>query len=255
MNKVLLSLVLILSGCVTHRQQVEWIPSFERDEFTDKAQCTVTVGSFVHLGASYQYSGALYPFIKNTSNGVIVGLMSGGAYSMPVAHDVQLRIDNNPVWTIKKEETPLDDSLATDPAFIHSKKMPASYMGILPRANSEKTAEAYAAFIKEINPQANPEKTADTYHALINELVPRDNLEKIAKTYKESIESIAKIRMPYTATGGEKARKIILEMLSGKKLIYRATGQFVGSKKKIAEYPLDDSLRAALISCGISGYE
>lgn len=55
----------------------------------------------------YKTSNSYYPYIEIVDKDLRVGVKSGGRYLIPVG-DVQLRIDQNPAWTISTSETPID---------------------------------------------------------------------------------------------------------------------------------------------------
>ncbi|MFT2184155.1 hypothetical protein [Pseudomonas sp. NBRC 111144] len=104
----ILLLALALSGCATgQRQSVEWITVRDTDQFTDKSTCGVTVGSFYTGGGVYTVSNHYYPYIESANGELRVGIRSGGRFKIPVG-DVQIRIDQNPAWTIATGETPVD---------------------------------------------------------------------------------------------------------------------------------------------------
>ena len=67
---------------------------------------------------------------------------------------------------------------------------------------------------------------------------------------ESSIKDSAKILSPYTMTIGDKAKKIVKEMLNGKKIIYRTVAINQGGSTT-GEFVLDDSLKIALNQCGI----
>ncbi|MEH9340647.1 hypothetical protein ACTVQJ_27145 [Klebsiella pneumoniae] len=75
----------------------------------------------------------------------------------------------------------------------------------------------------------------------------------ITETQKSAMASITKTMSPYTATTGDKAQKIIQQLISGNKLIYRTVGlNQTGSTT--GEYDLasmKESLIAGLNQCGI----
>lgn len=104
----LLLLALVMSGCATGPgQSVEWITVRNTDQFTDKSTCGVTVGSFYTVGGVFTASNHYYPYIESVNGELRVGIRSGGRFKIPVG-DVQLRIDQNPAWTIATGETPVD---------------------------------------------------------------------------------------------------------------------------------------------------
>lgn len=104
----ILLLALAFSGCATgQRPSVEWITVRDTDQFTDKSTCGVTVGSFYTGGGVYTVSNHYYPYIESANGELRVGIRSGGRFKIPVG-DVQIRIDQNPAWTIATGETPVD---------------------------------------------------------------------------------------------------------------------------------------------------
>ncbi len=111
-------LLLILTACNTTQPKpstidpprVKWIVIEKTDEFTDITTTTVTVGTLYTRKGVYDYSFSLYPYISHKSTGEIqVGVRCGGKAKIPVGA-VQIRIDNNPTWTITPAETPLDET-------------------------------------------------------------------------------------------------------------------------------------------------
>ena len=61
--------------------------------------------AFRYRGNSFTQSGKYYPFVGKKDGKLYVGVRSGGSYRIPTG-TVQLRIDNNPAWTITPDETP-----------------------------------------------------------------------------------------------------------------------------------------------------
>ncbi|MEQ7921201.1 hypothetical protein ABQX22_18535 [Xanthomonas sp. WHRI 1810A] len=104
-----LAVVISISGCGTSltAPKVEWITVKSTDKFTDRSTCAVTVGSFYTRSGVYTVSNNYYPYIESVNGDLRVGVRSGGRYLIPVG-DVQVRIDQNPAWTISSSETPLD---------------------------------------------------------------------------------------------------------------------------------------------------
>ncbi|UYO75746.1 hypothetical protein M0220_06255 [Halomonas qinghailakensis] len=101
---------LFLYGCSSSSltaPSVRWVADFQTDEFTDESTCRVTVGSKYTSSSVYTYTGSLYPFVEKKEGEIRVGVMSGGGLKIPVG-EVQLRIDQNPAWTISVDETPAD---------------------------------------------------------------------------------------------------------------------------------------------------
>jgi hypothetical protein len=104
-----LAAAVLIAGCGNSptAPQVEWITVKNTDKFTDKSTCAVTVGSFYTRGSVYTASNHYYPYIETVDGDLRVGVRSGGRFLIPVG-DVQIRIDQNPAWTISTAETPLD---------------------------------------------------------------------------------------------------------------------------------------------------
>jgi hypothetical protein len=99
--------VLALAGCGSVPQKV-WNVSVAKDEFTDVETRMVTTAFVVdRAGTIYTKSGDLYPFVGLRRGVVSVGVRSGGKIRVPTG-TVQLRIDDNPAWTITPEETQID---------------------------------------------------------------------------------------------------------------------------------------------------
>lgn len=95
-----------LAGCQTPAQGPLWRATGGKDEFTDKETRMVTVGEY-RLGDSIvTRSFRFYPFVGSTDGQLYVGIRSGGKIRVP-AGTVQIRIDDNPAWTIEPSETPL----------------------------------------------------------------------------------------------------------------------------------------------------
>lgn len=103
-----LAAVILLSGCSNlTAPKVEWITVRNTDKFTDKATCAVTVGSYYTQTGVYTAANHYYPYIEAVNGDLRVGVRSGGRFLIPVG-DVQIRVDQNPAWTISSSETPLD---------------------------------------------------------------------------------------------------------------------------------------------------
>lgn len=72
----------------------------------------------------------------------------------------------------------------------------------------------------------------------------------VAASQKQMMESVQKMMSPFTATGGEKAREIVAQMLKGKKFIYRTVGvNQAGSTTGYAE--IDQSFIDGVRSLGV----
>lgn len=77
-----------------------------------------------------------------------------------------------------------------------------------------------------------------------------DQKAMVAASYESAMEVSAQAMSPFTATTGEKAEKIVKEMLAGKSLKYRTVG-LNQAASSTGVYDLDMSLQNALIDCGI----
>lgn len=77
-----------------------------------------------------------------------------------------------------------------------------------------------------------------------------DQKAMVAASYESAMEVSAQAMSPFTATTGERAEKIVKEMLAGKSLKYRTVG-LNQAASSTGVYDLDVSLQNALIDCGI----
>lgn len=77
-----------------------------------------------------------------------------------------------------------------------------------------------------------------------------DQKAMVAASYELAMEVSAQAMSPFTATTGEKAKKIVKEMLAGKSLKYRTVG-LNQAASSTGVYDLDMSLQNALTDCGI----
>lgn len=99
-----LILAIALAACQSIPSKV-WVASQHTDEFTDETTKMVTVGSFSWSGRTYTEVGKYYPFISMKNGQLYVGIRSGGNIRIPTG-TVQIRVDDNPAWTITPDETP-----------------------------------------------------------------------------------------------------------------------------------------------------
>ncbi len=86
-----------------------WRSTVLVDEFTDATACRVESGSSFERTLIRQatYTPFAYYFFAEKRNGVPrVGLRSEPL--IPIAGDVQIRVDSNTAWTISVDETPID---------------------------------------------------------------------------------------------------------------------------------------------------
>jgi hypothetical protein len=81
---------------------------------------------------------------------------------------------------------------------------------------------------------------------------PKDPQQQqiVENAYKTAMETTARSMSPFTASTGEKARSILMEMRAGKTVIYRTIG-LNQAASTTGEYALDKSLETALHQCGI----
>lgn len=123
MKKLLITVgsVLALSGCASTMQpQESWVSTIKADEFTDEITCSVTAGTFQSSGLSFTQQSHYYPVVRTVDDELMVGVISGGRYPIPVGN-VQLRIDDHETWTIEASETPVDgENSMADMAFSDS---------------------------------------------------------------------------------------------------------------------------------------
>lgn len=81
------------------------------DRFTDQSSCRVTLVTAIRADI-YRPGLRFYPFVERRGSEVRVGLMSHPGLPLPVG-GVQIRIDDNPAWTVDPSETPLDSQATT----------------------------------------------------------------------------------------------------------------------------------------------
>ena len=81
--------------------------------------------------------------------------------------------------------------------------------------------------------------------------LPAEQAEMIKKAQAQSMDSMYKMMSPYTVTGGDKAKEILRQMVTGKTLIYRTVG-INQAASTTGEIELDDSLRQSLKLIGIN---
>ncbi|MFT3963724.1 hypothetical protein [Propionivibrio sp.] len=109
---------MFLVGCQTPGQISPgriWSPLVGKDEFSDKVTKMVTVGMVRSNSMVITQSLRYYPFVGVQDGELYVGIRSGGGYRIPTG-TVQIRVDENPSWTITPEETPVYLSPSMPPA-------------------------------------------------------------------------------------------------------------------------------------------
>ena len=123
MKKTISMAVVILAGCssstmpTSFQSNENWTQVNERDEFTSKSSCTVSVKGFYLDNIMTPVSNSVYPYIKKTNDGLFVGIARAGKIKAPVG-TVQLKVDDNPPITILTNE-----STNTDPSGIDTSTM------------------------------------------------------------------------------------------------------------------------------------
>jgi len=98
--------VMLLVGCQTAVPTGTWYSTVGKDEFSDKVTKMVTVTSSLSDAVFSPRSRNYYPFVGIQDGELYVGIRSGGRYRLPTG-TVQIRVDENPSWTIGPEETPI----------------------------------------------------------------------------------------------------------------------------------------------------
>lgn len=90
------------------------------------------------------------------------------------------------------------------------------------------------------------------YSDFINlDLYPEEQQKIIKGAYEASSDATKKIMAPYTVATGEKAKKILKELVGGEVILYRALGGYGVPAAEPGRYLLDDSLVLALNQCDI----
>lgn len=101
-----------------------------------------------------------------------------------------------------------------------------------------------------ITPQETPVSMVPAIPELVLGLPP-EQAELIKKAQSQSMESVYKMMSPYTVTGGDKAKKILRQMVAGKTLIYRTVG-INQAASTTGEVELDESFSKSLKLIGIN---
>jgi len=140
-----LILAFLLSGCQSTPSSPAnpgklWIASIQKDEFTDVEIRMVTVGAF-RSRSNYLFTktGNYYPFIGSKNGEICVGIRSGGTYRIPTG-TVQIRIDENPAWTITPDETPVDMMPSANAPALGNQAVSADIMATMTKFMSPYTA-------------------------------------------------------------------------------------------------------------------
>lgn len=111
--------LLLLAGCETPQSWPDRVAGEEVDQFTDARSCRA----------------------ERRGPELRVGLISGGAFKMPLGV-VQLRVDTNAAWTIDPAETPVDTS------DVMTEAMRKSMAASMPVGADEKAQAAYQRSIE-----------------------------------------------------------------------------------------------------------
>jgi hypothetical protein len=183
-----------------------WQVSRSSDPITGASSCIVA--AFDQAGGlSYSRTGAIYPFVENSStHGVLVGVSSGGRMRLPTGRIVW-RVDDKPYRTLDPADNP-----------------------------------------------AGPTSSAAT----------QDN-PAMKQLVDQQLRLIASATATSTVAGGDMAKAMLAEMVTGGGLIFRAEaatqnyGLPTGNEgrvglltaKGLAPFPLDKGFRAGLAECGV----
>lgn len=92
--------------------------------------------------------------------------------------------------------------------------------------------------------------TTEEYTKALGSNLSEDRQKEFESTYQATMKTIYGSISPFTATTGEKARSILKEMVSGKKIKYRTLG-INQPASTTGEYDLDPTFKASLSQCGI----
>ena len=185
--------IILLAGCVSIPKNSNhtgslWVTVSSKDEFTDQTTKMVTVGERRSNHLLITQSLHFYPFVGVQNGEIYVGVRSGGPVRIPVG-TIQLRIDDNPAWTITPAETPV--------------------------------------FLAPNTP------------AVVNSM------------QEQIMNNMSKAMSPYTATTGDKARRIIKEMVHGRRIKDRHVG-FNQAASTTGEVEIDGSFIKSLKEIGIN---
>ena len=185
-----------------------WQVSRSSDPITGASTCIVAAFDQAD-GLSYSRTGAIYPFVENSStHGVLVGVSSGGRMRLPTGRIVW-RVHDKPFRTL-------------DPAD---------------------------------NPAGTPSSVAAQDSPALKQLVDQQ-MRLIGSATATATSTVA---------GGDTAKTMLAEMVTGRGLMFRAEaarqdyGLPTGNEgrvglltaKGLASFPLDNSFRAGLAECGV----
>lgn len=105
---VVASLSIFIVGCQSGpiKEATVWHSTITKDEFTDQVTKMVTMGEWASSKVIVTQSLKFYPFVGTQDGTLFVGIRSGGRFRIPTG-TVQIRVDDNPAWTIAPDETPI----------------------------------------------------------------------------------------------------------------------------------------------------
>ena len=163
---VAVAAVLFVAGCASAPDgSRDWTAIQSKDPFSDQTTCRVTPTARVLNALIRPYSIGFYPLVEGRSDGVRVGLISGGI-KVPAGR-VQIRIDANEAWTIETSETPVD-SEAVNTRSITEAAMPPSLDPKLRESMRVASATSSLAINQIVSPYTVT--TGDKARAIIDQM-------------------------------------------------------------------------------------
>lgn len=183
-----------------------WTVTRTTDPITGATSCVVAAYDKA-AGISFSRTGALYPFVENSSiHGILVGVSSGGRIRLPTG-DILWRVDDKLFRTLRAAD----------------------------------------------NPPGAGGSALSTGDSAMEQLI------------EQQMKLVAAATATSTVAGGALAKEMLQEMLGGRGLVYRAAAASVSyglpdgqrgavgqyTKDGLRPYPLDDSFRSGLATCGI----
>lgn len=100
-------IIMLIAGCQSLPQGL-WHVTIKKDEFTDQVTKMATAGSDYVGGYNIRFFRL---FVAAQNNKTFVGVRCAGRFGIPTG-TVQIRVDDNPSWTISPSETPVELSPA-----------------------------------------------------------------------------------------------------------------------------------------------
>lgn len=111
-------LAMIMTGTAVSAKRAPapvWQMSRTSDPITGASSCVVAAWDRA-AGTSYSRTGALYPFVENSSvHGLLVGVSSGGRIRLPTG-DIVWRVDDRPFRTLAAADNPPGAAASAVPA-------------------------------------------------------------------------------------------------------------------------------------------